>query len=79
MLAGVVIALRHFHIISSVIVLIIGCYLVFKGLLFWGDVLSVIDFMAGLYAFFLLVYPISILSSFFSVYLITKGLWSLKS
>lgn len=77
--AGVVIALRHFHIVSGVIVLIVGSYLVVKGLLFWGDILSFLDLLAGLYLFLLLVYPINLLSSFFSVYLIAKGLWSLKA
>ncbi len=52
-------------------------YLILKGYIFKGDLLSLIDAGIGVYGIFALLFPISFISILAGIYLVGKGTYSL--
>lgn len=52
-------------------------YLILKGYIFKGDILSLIDAGIGCYGIFALVFPIPFISVLAGLYLVGKGIFSL--
>ncbi len=53
-----------------------AAYLIFKGILYLGDVGSLADMLVGVYLLVALVYAVPVLSTAFIVFLSVKGVWS---
>jgi len=54
-----------------------ACYLLIKCVIFFGDFLSIIDGMIGLYIFLMIIAKIEFVSYLFIVYLALKGIVSM--
>lgn len=52
-------------------------YLVTKGIMFKGDILSRIDMLVGFYGVFALFFQITFITYIAFIYLFIKGTWSL--
>ena len=52
-------------------------YLILKGYIFKGDILSIIDASIGLYGIFAIMIPIPFVSVLAGLYLVGKGFYSL--
>lgn len=52
-------------------------YLILKGYIFKGDLLSIIDATIGAYGIFALLFPIPFISVIAGLYLVGKGIYSL--
>lgn len=52
-------------------------YLILKGYIFRGSLLSTIDVLIGIYGIFAILFPINFISILAGLYLIVKGLYSL--
>ena len=76
MLAGLFILLTLWDIPFR-LVLGHSMYLILKGYIFKGDLLSLIDAGIGVYGVFSLLFPISFLSILAGSYLVIKGTYSL--
>lgn len=53
-----------------------GLYLLFKGYIYRGDVLSAIDMVIGFYCFVVIFFPMLLPSILAGLYLIIKGAYS---
>ena len=76
MLAGVVLILT-LHDIAIRLVIGHSLYLLLKGYIFKGDLLSMIDSGIGVYGFISIFLPIPLFSVFAGLYLFVKGAYSL--
>lgn len=56
-----------------------GLYLCAKGIIYRGDLLSVIDLSIGVYCLVALIFPVTVLSFIAGVYLFVKGFYSMVS
>jgi len=54
-----------------------GLYLITKGIIFKGDVLSLIDLLIGIYVVLAVVLPLSFFSVLCGGYLFLKGFYSI--
>lgn len=77
LLAAGVMILYFFEIIPYKFVLSLGLYLIFKAIMFFGDFLSFLDGVVGLYMLLMFFWTPGIITTIFSVYLIIKSLLSL--
>ena len=75
--AAIIIVLFHFKIIHNPLVLSMALYLIFKAVIFFGDMFSIVDGVVALYMIFMMIYGVSWLSFAFAVYLMIKGMISL--
>jgi len=54
-----------------------GLYLIAKGIIYKGDLLSAIDLFIGVYCLIAILLPITFLSFLLGVYLFIKGFYSM--
>lgn len=76
-LAGLMIILSIGNIVPFRLVLGHALYLILKGYIFKGDLLSLIDAGIGIFAIISLILPMSFLSIIVAIYLIGKGFFSI--
>jgi hypothetical protein len=67
----------QFNITPSQMIFSLSFYLLIKFIIFFGDMMSIIDGIIGMYMLIMLVLNIATVSWIFSVYLIIKGIWSM--
>ena len=77
LMAGIVLSLSLLFSIKPVIIIFFGAYLVLKGLIFWGDALSIGDIVIGLYFFLLFLNNFHRISMVLGLYLVLKGFTSM--
>jgi hypothetical protein len=77
MFSAIVIILFHFKLIHNPLILSMAFYLIFKAVIFFGDMFSIVDGVVGLYMLFMMVYGVSWLSFAFAIYLMIKGIVSM--
>ena len=58
------------------LLLVVGFYLLFKGFIYRGDVLSAIDFLIGIYCFIAIFFPMFLFTVLAGIYLILKAVYS---
>ncbi len=71
-----VMLLVQWNVISVRLILIATGWLVFKGILFKGDIASMIDFGIAVYHIIMLLFPVAFVTYVLAAYLIIKGLMS---
>ncbi len=54
-----------------------GLYLIAKGVIYKGDLLSAIDLSIGVYCLLAIIFPITFLSFLTGIYLFLKGFYSM--
>jgi hypothetical protein len=74
---GIMVVLFQYNIIPGQLVFSLAFYLILKAIIFFGDFMSMIDGIAGLYMLLMLLLKIEVVSVIFAIYLTLKGLWSL--
>ncbi len=77
--AGLLILLNNISQLPVHLLIAVSAYLLLKAIVFWGDFLSILDLITGLYALVLIVYNQPLMSLGFGFYLVLKGGFSLKS
>jgi hypothetical protein len=75
--AGIIMLLAQFGIVKGYILFSLGLYLIIKFIMFFGDFMSVIDGIVGIYLILMLLVTFSAISILFAAYLIIKGIWSI--
>jgi len=76
-LTGISIALFEFGAVPGRIIFSLSFYLIIKAIVFFGDFMSIVDGIIGLYMMLMLIINIEIVSWLFVVYLVLKGISSL--
>lgn len=74
--AAIIILLFQYKIIHNPLIVSLGFYLIFKAVVFFGDLFSMIDGVIGLYMLFMLILPIETITFIVVGYLSIKGLSS---
>ena len=74
---GILLVLSLIFPVPMIAIAFFAIYLVLKAIIFWGDILSIIDGIVGLYSVISLFAPIYKLSLIFGIYLLVKGVLSL--
>lgn len=75
--AAIILLLSSYKWISYTLVVVVAIYLIIKALIFFGDVLSMIDGICGLVALLNIMLGIFWLNYLIIVYLIGKGVFSM--
>jgi len=73
MITAVIIFLIHVNIIKFALAAIFAAYLIIKAIIFFGDILSVIDGLIGIYILVMFAARIDILTIICVFYLFVKG------
>ena len=74
---ALIIVLFHFRLIHNPLVFSMALYLIFKAIIFFGDMFSIVDAVVGLYMFFMIFHSVTWITFVFAIYLIIKGMISL--
>ena len=74
--SALVMILAQNGVVSWRLMLTATAWLVLKGFLFRGDLISSIDLGIGVYFLFMFIFPVAIISYVLATYLIIKGLQS---
>lgn len=75
--SAIVMLLVQFDVTPWRVILTASAWLILKGLLFRGELASMIDLAIGVYHILMVVLPIPFLTWVFAIYLIIKGIQSL--
>lgn len=75
--AGICIVLMQLNFMYAQLMVSLALYLILKAIIFFGDSMSIIDGIVGLYMLLMLTFRIELVSIIFSIYLVIKGLWSM--
>ena len=79
MVAAIVMVLYQYDVTGFRIVLSFAAYLILKGIIFFGDLFSVIDGIVGIYMIIMFFIHSSTVTWIFAIYLILKSIWSMAS
>ena len=79
LITAISIILFNFGIASNRFMISFIAYLILKGLMFKGDVASILDLLIALYIILMFILPITIISIITALYLTQKGFLSLIS
>jgi len=76
---AVVIILFQYNIVPVQLVISLSLYLIIKAIVFFGDFMSILDGIVGLYMLLMFLFKPEVISIIFAVYLTIKGIWSIAS